>query len=83
MLQDNIPNLPDLIGFCLSASWLQIQDLSNSLASKNAVVSANPLLKTEILQDVAQFIEADIRVRGAPQNSVEGFPGRCHSTTLT
>lgn len=50
MPEDKFPDLLDLIGFCLSASWLDIQDFFEVVPSENVMVASDPLFEAQFPQ---------------------------------
>jgi hypothetical protein len=60
--QQDSAYLLDLIGLCLAAPRLEIQDLRHIVPGKDVVAASDPLLEAEMLQQSAQVIEIDISV---------------------
>jgi hypothetical protein len=55
--------LLDLVGLCLSAFGLQVQDFFDPFFRKDVVTATDTLRKAQTPEQVTEPIEGDIRVR--------------------
>jgi hypothetical protein len=69
----NIPDLLDLVGFTFVASGLQVQYFCHAIADKNVVASFDAFLETQTFQECDHSSKWDVRIRTAPKNLVEKF----------
>jgi hypothetical protein len=68
ILQDHLSDLLDLIGFPLSISGLQVEDLLHSLHRKDVVIAPDPFGKPESPEKRTQLVKGDIRIGTAQHN---------------
>jgi hypothetical protein len=59
-----MPNLFHLIGLCLGAFWLEVQDFLHPALPENVMTPFHSLVKTESQQETSQIREANISVGG-------------------
>jgi hypothetical protein len=69
--QDEISDLLDLIGFSLSASGLEIENLLNTILEKNMVITLDSFTETKPFEQYAQRFERDVRIRSSHHNMLE------------
>ncbi len=66
--KNQISNLPDLVCFCLCALGLKVENLRHVVPRENMVAATNTLVKSEVLHQLAQVAEGNVRVRCSAQN---------------
>ena len=71
MPQDDLSNLFHLIGFCLAASWLDVQDFRNIGTVEDMMAALVTLLKPKSAQKVAYLHEPDVGARGPAEDPFE------------
>ncbi len=81
VLQNNSSHLPDLIRFRLVPVALEVDPFVDSRFAEKVVASANAPLEAQSFQQCAELLEADIRVGGAAQNSLQR-PVHTHAAIL-
>lgn len=65
MVFDNdVAHLLDLVGFCLPALRLQVQDFFDPIFRKDVVASTNALHKAKTLQKSTESIKRNVGIRG-------------------
>jgi hypothetical protein len=69
----NIADLLDLVGFTFVASGLQVRYFHHAIADKNVVASFDAFLKTQAFQECDHSSKRDVRIRTASENLVEKF----------
>jgi hypothetical protein len=74
----NIADLLDLVGFTFVACGLQVQDFCHAIADENVVAPFNAFLKTKTLQECNHSSKRDVRIRTASKNLVEKFLAAGH-----
>jgi hypothetical protein len=68
MAQDDLPDLANLINLGLASLALKVDQLSYALPPENVVAAASAFLKSQPLEQAAQFVEIDVRIGLALQN---------------
>ena len=82
MFENDGADLFELIWFSIAPSRLKIQNLGYTLLREDMVVTTSPFDKTKALQEIAQLIEINARIRRASQDSIKDFSERRHTATL-
>jgi hypothetical protein len=75
----NIADLLDLVGFAFVAGRLQVQDFCHAIADQNVVASFNAFLKAQTFQEGDHSSKRDVRIRAASKNLVEKLLAAGHS----
>jgi hypothetical protein len=63
-----MPDLTHLVHLGLAPVALKIDQLPHAVFPENVVAAARPLLKAQVLEQPAQFVEIDVRIRLALEN---------------
>jgi len=69
----NIADLFDLVGFSFVASGLQVQYFRHAIADEDVMASFNAFLKTQAFPECDHSSKRDVRIRTTSKNLVEKF----------
>ena len=70
ILQDDGPDLADLVGFCVPAVALQVDALLDPAPAKDKVAAAGSLLEPKMPKQTSKIVEIDVGVRHAAADAV-------------
>jgi len=73
VFQEYTADLPDLVGFGVAPSPLQIHESWHARVSEDPVTTADALREAETTQDRAQVLEADGGVTASAEDSAENL----------
>jgi hypothetical protein len=73
VFQQDRSHLPDLIHLGFISISLQVDFLEDAFFSQDMMASPDSLLEAQILQETAQFIKPNIRIRRSAQNLSQKF----------
>jgi len=71
MPKDDLSNLFHLVWFCLTAPWLDVDDLCDIRTEEDMMTGLDALLKTESAQKLTQVRKSDVGVRCSAENPLE------------
>ena len=83
MTEDDIPDLPNLVGLCLGALGLKVQDLRDALSREDVVATLDSLVESQVSKQTAERRERDVGVRGPLQDLREELAPRGHALSLS
>jgi hypothetical protein len=82
VLEDDVPDLLDLVSLRLRAYRLQVQDLDEAGSEEDVMAALGPGREPEPGENVAKIRERDVLVRGTSEDGEKGFLSPTHAERL-
>ena len=73
VLQDDIPDLSDLVRLGLGSLRLQVQNLRDAIHRENVVAPLGSLVKSQVTEQETESLRRDVRISGPAEDLGEGF----------